>query len=651
MIDRHYFSLLLIFMVLLTPLFDAAAQGYDYLNPNPAVASISPELLDGADAVIRLHHRKFELEDPGEGRMQVRKMVTILNSDGLSHASIRIPYNSFSDVSRINGTLYDADGEEVQSIRNRDFDDESMISSFSLAEDSRIIKGEFTHPVYPFTIEYDYHIDYSGFIQLPAWVPISSEKTSLEFGELLVVMPASLDFEYRKYNIPEESEFLFQDSEQSRYRWELSDLPAVKREFMGPPWFRLFPAVVMKTNTFDMDGNPGNMDSWSAFGSWFGNLWQGRDELPDFVKQEVDQMVAEHGVTRELIDALYSHLQNKTRYVSIQLGIGGYQTETASSTASTLYGDCKALSNYLLAMLRYAGFDARPALIRNGGFSFPFDPDFVHNPFNHAVIAVQFKGETIWVEATSSSYPLGYLGSSNSNRHALLFNETGGELVETPEQSPDQNYQKRQATINLQSEGAASLSIHTDYGGSQHEHIREFTREASTQQERYVRNLLPFSLYDINDYQASADSSHPSAELTLNLDVENLDVETFANKIGSRLMFYPNLLERRDNYVAADDDREQPVYIQFAYHDIDELTFTIPDDFSVEATPDSVALKFDFGSYSAKITPSDDGKTLYYRREIAMNPSVIPASEFELYRGVMNDIWKSDNNQVVLVKN
>ena len=415
---------------------------------------------------------------------------------------------------------------------------------------------------------------------------------------------------------------------------------------MGPPWFRLFPAVVMRTNHFEMEGNPGNMESWSALGSWFGNLWQGRDELPDEVKQTVDRMIAEHGVTKELIEAIYSHLQSKTRYVSIQLGIGGFQTETAAFTASNLYGDCKALSNYMLAMLRYAGFDARPALIRNGGFSFPFDPEFVHNPFNHAVIAIQFEGETIWAEATSSSFPLGYLGSSNSNRHALLFSETGGELVETPEQTPSQNYQKRNALINLNSDGTASLSIKTEYGGKQHEHIRQLTKESTIQQDRYVRNLLPFSLYEMQEYSAKADPAKPSAELIL-----NLDVETFANKLGSRLMFHPNLLERRQSYVPADDDRKQPVYIGQAYHDVDELTFNIPEGFIIEAAPDSVNLDFEFGNYSAKITPSDDGRTLHYYREIVMTPGIIPPDKFEIFRETMNSIWKSDNSQVVLVNN
>jgi hypothetical protein len=87
-----------------------------------------------------------------------------------------------------------------------------------------------------------------------------------------------------------------------------------------------------------------------------------------------------------------------------------------------------------------------------------------------------------------------------------------------------------------------------------------------------------------------------------------------------------------------------------AYHDVDEVTFNLPEGFTVEALPDSVALDFDFGSYSAVISPSEDGTSLTYVREIAMNPATIPADEFESFRETMNDIWASDNNQVVIVK-
>jgi hypothetical protein len=87
-----------------------------------------------------------------------------------------------------------------------------------------------------------------------------------------------------------------------------------------------------------------------------------------------------------------------------------------------------------------------------------------------------------------------------------------------------------------------------------------------------------------------------------------------------------------------------------AYHDVDELTFNLPEGYVVEAIPDSISLEFDFGNYSAAINPSEDGTSLTYVREIAMKPATMQPDEFESFRDIMNQIWKSDNNQVVIVK-
>lgn len=640
-IKRTITQATVVFMgLVIAGLYSSAAIANDL-----SVNRINPELLDDVHAVIRLDEQIFEYRKVGNGRMHVRRIVTILNSDGLSHASLEIPYHSFTKIKKLKGAVYNADGDRVKKIKGRHFNDISMVSSISLAEDSRKKEGTFSHAEYPFTVEIEYRIDYSGFIQLPAWVPISEEHTALEKGTFIVNIPGNVSADYRTFNISDEQFTKETSNDGFKYHWALTGVKGIERELYGPPWFELLPAVVFRTSDFQMDGYRGSLQTWPSFARWMGSLWEDRSKLPESVKKKIDRMVEEHGQSRELIHSIYSYLQENTRYVSIQLGIGGYQTETAISTAENRYGDCKALSNYLVSMLQYAGIEAYPALIRNGSFAFPFDTEFVHTPFNHSIVAVPFETDTLWIEATSSSFPPGYIGSSNANRHALVFQKTSGELVKTPALTPKDNFQKRQATLHLSPRGDASMKVTTQFGGSQHERVRNIARQSARRQMDYLNDRLPFNMYDVNIYEIVSDADSSTAGITM--DVE---ISSFASAVGNRLMFYPNVLERNRSFVTPLQVRTQPVYTGASYHDTDSIFIKIPEGYTVEAIPEPVALQFEYGSYSSIVTVSDDGKTLNYIREIIMKPGILPAEEHNQFFDFINGIVRSDNNQAVLVK-
>jgi transglutaminase-like putative cysteine protease len=46
---------------------------------------------------------------------------------------------------------------------------------------------------------------------------------------------------------------------------------------------------------------------------------------------------------RKKAKKIYQYLQNKTRYISVQIGIGGFQPVTAADVDRLGYGDCKGI--------------------------------------------------------------------------------------------------------------------------------------------------------------------------------------------------------------------------------------------------------------------------------------------------------------------
>jgi len=76
--------------------------------------------------------------------------------------------------------------------------------------------------------------------------------------------------------------------------------------------------------------------------------------LPDNIKKEVHELTDNLKDVRQKVYVLYDFLQKNTHYINVSLGIGGWQPFPADYVAIKRYGDCKALSNYMVALLKEA---------------------------------------------------------------------------------------------------------------------------------------------------------------------------------------------------------------------------------------------------------------------------------------------------------
>src|SRR5690606_16092221 len=116
-------------------------------------------------------------------------------------------------------------------------------------------------------------------------------------------------------------------------RWEVKNLKAVVREAYSPGLRQIAPLVLFGPTEFEMQQYKGNMATWQDLGKFIYALKQGCDVLPDNVKQQVRDLTAGVNEPYEKVKKLYEYLQANTRYISIQLGIGGWQPFDAKYVA------------------------------------------------------------------------------------------------------------------------------------------------------------------------------------------------------------------------------------------------------------------------------------------------------------------------------
>jgi len=212
----------------------------------------------------------------------------------------------------------------------------------------------FFYKVYPYTVEYEVVVKYKGTMFLPDWIPQEKNTMSVQQSRLVISCPSSNPLRFQSYHY-ENKPVITEEGKNKSYAWEIKNLATLDAEYAAPAWYRQTTSVFPVTEKFSLEDYQGSNASWSDFGKFVYDLKSNRDALPTNIKQKVHELTDNVSNTNEKIRLLYEYMQQNTRYISIQLGVGGWQPFDAKFVAEKKYGDCKALSNFMSALLKEAG--------------------------------------------------------------------------------------------------------------------------------------------------------------------------------------------------------------------------------------------------------------------------------------------------------
>lgn len=637
MSKTHAFSK--ISWILLIFLFPAINHAQD--NFNYSILTLSKELTEDANAVVRYDIGSFEVKSPGDAIAKYKLAVTRLNEKA-GYKELIMRYDQFEKVKGIKIKLYDQMGNLIRKVGKDEIQDVTASQDIS---DARAKVADLSYSKYPYTIEYEYEIVYSGIFRYPSWY-FQPYRTSVQKSEFTLKVPSSIEVKTRLSNIEIVPEEINADGFIIK-KWTAENLKPIKSEPYVSWNDNILPQLNFIPNDFEIDDYRGSMATWEDFGHFMFELNKNHNNLTPEMKLKVAQMVEGIENEEEKIVILYKYIQDNMRYVSIQLGVGGWRAFDAAYVEKNKYGDCKALTWFMKSMLSEVGIESYPALVlasnEYGASSHP--EDFSLPQFNHVILNV--PSEDIWLECTSHYCPPNYLGSFTDDRSVMFITEEGGKLGKTPTMSMELNSETSQTKIILTANGAATVDYDWKGSGLNQEYPRQLKTFYSQEEiEDWFLENAALPSFTIENLELATSMDTPTS--TMNYKVK---VAKYASKAGKRMFLPINSINLFDHTLPKNDERKNPIQIKRSYQEEDRIEFEIPEGYKVESIPqESIDLSSDYGSYAVKITKDETGKSLKYHRHLKIKAVKLPPEKYNELRDFYKEIAKADKMKIVLVQ-
>jgi transglutaminase-like putative cysteine protease len=606
-------------------------------------ADIPKSLLKDAKAVIRDEEIVVEVRSNSKLVQKVRYAITILNKNGARNANFVEGYNKNIKISNIRAQLYDASGNEIKKKGGFEILDYAMISDFSIYEENRLKGIDPGQYDYPFTIEYSYEETFSDVIYYPDWNPVRDYNISIENSRFTLIVANDANCRYYEKNLTSKAKIV-NSAESKTYSWELAIQPALLDENLSPALSDYTPAVLIAPSKVKVEGYEGNFETWTGFGLWINQLNQDRNNLSPETKAKLKKMT--EGITddRTKIKTLYEYMQNKTRYVSIQVGIGGFQPFDAETVDRLSYGDCKALSNYMKSLLDAVGISARYTLINSGEDNPSIQADFPSTQFNHVILCVPMKNDTVWLECTSQRKPFNYLGISTCDREALVMEPDGGKLVHTPVLKPEEHLESRKVDVTLDNTGSGFAYVKSKYSGATYDNYVSILMSDQTDRKKMVTRRIHVPNFELDNFNI-AETKSELPYVTENL---NLTINSYCTKVGEKMMLCLNMMNKLSESPFQAATRKTDVSIKWPIFEIDTVTYTLPQGYSMEKIPSKVSIQSDFGKYTTTVTKS--GSDIQYVRTFMVNKGEYPVDRYDEIVTFFDKIVTADENKVMLTR-
>lgn len=578
----------------------------------------------------------YEILASDEVKIIEYSLIKINSAEGKRYSYFTEIIDKYRKLKNVEIVIKNSTGKQIKKLNKSDAREYGFNQSYEI-DDSKIFVIDPEFQQYPFTMEIKSEMVIRGFISLPTWVPRSNFGISVSMSKLNIKHAKNIGVRIREENI--EKSDTYSDDKFTYIKYQVSNLEAIDKTLRYKEFYNDQPKVMISPEKFSLDNYEGDFTTWSKFGDWFIELNDSEFELTKETKEFIDGLSEANN--KATIAKIYKYMQERTRYISIQLGIGGYKSMATELVEKDGYGDCKALTTYMKNMLDYAGIPSNYILVRAGKDAPDIIAEFPSNQFNHVYLGIP-STDTLYLECTSQSIPPFYTGQFTDDRNVLWVEKGKSQIIRSKVYSMDDNIQRSSAKIQINDIGDAEIHLNIANEGIFYDELMTFESGSEDYIKRHNQSKFWYRDFTITDFKFEKNSEF----MPVFTSDYVIDVKGLAKKLGDRLILPINALTPISDVI---DESELKKYaaIPRAITITDQVTFDLPGNFWIYNLPEEVEIESDYGSYFLQVE-ANDNKGVIINRSIKLNKGEYLKEEYEKFNEFYKKLVKAEKKKLIL---
>ena len=585
-----------------------------------------------------------------------KKRIKILKEEGKDHANGGISYmfnghrsGQCEILSKLKATAFNmVDGKLVKTKMEGD-----MVNNEDVSKTMRLTKFTVPQVTVGTVIEVEYEIESDFFSHIDDWR--AQEDIPVMYTSFDVTVPEYFDFSVdERGSYPLEKKI--EDTNMSisagaglgmlqcggkRYQFFGRNLPALRQKKLlyAPQSYGervsmelraiMIPGRMTKHFASDWDDVDKQLLDDDDFG---GRL--GKNPL----KTEMQEAgVAEITDPVERIMAIYRLLKDRVKWNDHYT----LYAESAGKVLKERSGSNASINFILINMLKDAGFEAYPAVMRSRDNGFLTIRATVKE-FNTFVVAVKVGDKLSYLDGSIED---GWLDVLPDNllvdRARIVSKDKPAEWVDL--RGVSESKSRSMVKGQLQADGTLQADIQTKYTGLEAASLRHDFRTA-TDSATFVSELAQ----ELNCEIESLALTHHHG---LGPDVErNMHVTKQYDAAGDIIYLNPWVLNVMSENPLTEEERTLPIEFPYIYTENLASVITLPEGYVVEELPKSLMIKSEDGKLSCVIASTSDGSTLSSRCQMQVGRLFFTPKEYPFVKSFLDEVYKRLQDVIVIKK-